>query len=199
MLFSLQDRSTSRTGVVEELFWIFLLLTPLPDALSQAVMNEIPHNVQEHAPSPAGASVDPNQASEHSPTPENTAAGDGCVSQLVRFSSLNLLLRREMLGDTPVIRIKDNGVSAVLLPEDLQELSAWLANPRSTWLMIASQDNGEPIPPTVIQGWQSPQDHSSQTPPILERKSSASGTQEVSDPASPESLAPDSRPKTIPA
>lgn len=44
-------------------------------------------NVKEHAPSPAGASVDSSGKPEPSPTPENRAAGDGCVTRLVRCSS----------------------------------------------------------------------------------------------------------------
>ena len=35
-------------------------------------------NVKEHAPSPAGASVDSSERPEPSPTSENRAAGDGC-------------------------------------------------------------------------------------------------------------------------
>jgi len=42
-------------------------------------MNEIPSaERQEHAPPPAGASVDLHNASEPTGKPENSAAGDGC-------------------------------------------------------------------------------------------------------------------------
>jgi hypothetical protein len=50
-------------------------------------------NVKEHAPSPAGASVDSSERPEPSATPENTAAGDGCrVSSCSHLSLLRIAL-----------------------------------------------------------------------------------------------------------
>ena len=52
------------------------------------VMSNIPNERPEHAPSPAGASVDPNQAVEPTATSENSAAGDGCRVSSCSLSSI---------------------------------------------------------------------------------------------------------------
>jgi hypothetical protein len=54
-------------------------------------------NVKEHAPSPAGASVDSSGMPEPSPMPENRAAGGGCCVSSCSESSFDLAAAEEVM------------------------------------------------------------------------------------------------------